>query len=209
MTDENDVRPTRRTVLKKLATTAAVAGAGIGATTTRVAARQSVAVDRMQAESLLDRHGGDLLAMLSEDGLAAGVEDLPTARSIENTDVAAGVEGATMLVHPDHPSELNVVREVDGGTLTVTVEPDSGRSYAILDDGDHRHVYDPAEDLQGEPLSHNECCYTNCSCTSDCGCGEPHEAVEDCSTTCGPCPEGSFSTEQVYTTSSCSCGCTT
>lgn len=206
MAIEKDDGMNRRSVLKKMATTAAVGAAGLGATTTRVAARQSVAVDQMQAESLLASHGGELLSMLSEEGLVAGIEDLPTAQSIDNGGVANGVEGTTMLVHPERPTELNVVRSVDGGTLTVTIEPDSGRSYAILEDGARSLLYDPAEGVSALDLSTEDCCYTNCSCTSTC-CTDLISAIEECDTTCGPCPQGSFDTQQVYTSGSCNCVC--
>lgn len=135
----------RRSLLKKTAVAGATAGLAAGSSAASEADSPARAVERDEAESLLESHGRDLLAMLGEEDVLAGdeVSELSTGRTASPQAPLRGEPGTALVDSGVAPARLVVVTTVDDGTLTVSVEPDTGKSYALLDDGDSTTLYNP------------------------------------------------------------------
>lgn len=135
----------RRSLLKKTAVAGVTAGLAAGNTAASDAESPARDVERGDAESLLESHGGELLAMLDEEDVLAdgGTSELATGRSTSPEAPLRGESGTALVESGVAPARLVTVTEVDDGTLTVSVEPDTGKSYAFLDDGESTTLYNP------------------------------------------------------------------
>jgi hypothetical protein len=184
MVDESSNALNRRKFMKRAATTGAIS---LGVTaTSATGAMAAVPASPDRAETLLDTHADGVLSMLEADGVLAERSDLPTAVGNDFRGIARGSEGAAMLTTADRPEELKVVKSVDAGTLTVTVQPESNRAFAVLDTGDGKVAYDLENgrydfgtmdhdcDCTGNVCATNTCIEECCgggSCHYDCDCG--------------------------------------
>lgn len=176
----------RRKFMKRAAATSAISLGVTATSTTSAVAAVPASPDR--AESLIDTHANGVLSMLEDDGVLADRSALPTAVENDLRGVAQGKQGTTMLRDPEKAEELKVIKAVDEGTLTVTVQPESNRAFAILDTGDDRVGYSLEKgrfdfDAQDHDCScqnilcqtgvcSEECCdYSgNCHYACDCAC---------------------------------------
>ena len=142
MTDKVNVD--RRTLLKSAAVSV-TAGFGLAGASATAAAQPGRPAAREEAEELFARHGRDLLSLLSAEGVLdrGEIAELVTDVPAQPGTVAANREGTALLALPDEADRLVSVTEVTDGTLSVMVEPDTGRSYATLEDGDSLTVFDP------------------------------------------------------------------
>lgn len=175
----------RRTFMKRAATTSAISF-GVAATSTASAAA-AVPVSSDRAESLLDAHADGVLSLLEADGVLAGRRDLPTAVENDFRGIARGNEGATMVRLAGQPEELKVVKAVDAGTLTITVQPDSNHAFAVLDTGDDEIAYNLENGRYDFGAMDHDCTcsdVTSCStgvCVKECCGGGSCHWVCDCS----------------------------
>jgi hypothetical protein len=154
-------------VLKKAAATATVGvGASGGLAGSATASRDLDArrIEERDVTAAFRENASPLLADLAADGLLdrGTVAELPT-RDVGFAEVAKKNEGAAYLVGDDH-AEIDLVKHVDDGVLTVTVEPDDGRAYAFFSpsDEDTRYVCDAT--TSGAEVSSD--CETTCTCTN-------------------------------------------
>lgn len=145
----DDTTIDRRSLLKKTAMAGVTTGFAAASTAGSAAARDAVALgrpaERDEAERLLDTHGTDLLALLSDEGVleSGDVAELATDRRASPYAPLLGESGATLVTSDTGPARLVTVTEVTDGTLTVSVEPGTGESYALLDDGESVTVFNP------------------------------------------------------------------
>ncbi len=123
----------RRGFLRGVAASAAAA-VGLSGTAAALDPTGEVALDQLReqyaapgaASAALRSHGGDLLAALANRGyLADGAPG-------EFDDVV----GNSLLVGDTPTGHVMATTDVDGGTLTVVVEPENDRAYAVDDSGD-------------------------------------------------------------------------
>lgn len=164
----------RRSLMKKAAMASVTAGLAAGAATGNAAGQPGRPAERAEAEELLDDHAGDLLAMLSDEGLLdrAEIDQLPVDRPAPPEAATLSRPGTTMVQAADERDRLTSVTEVAAGMLSVTVEPETGRAYAFLEDGESVTIFDPevgrVEETDAEvtaDCSGFACCDT---CTSYC-----------------------------------------
>ena len=133
----------RRKLMKSAAASMAI-GLGAGASGT-AAAQPGRPAAQTDAEDVLARHGEDLLSLLAEEGLLdrGDIAELSTDQPALAGNLAANAEGTALFDQASDVDRLVSVTDVLGGTLSVAVELDSGRTYGILDDGDSLTVFDP------------------------------------------------------------------
>lgn len=142
MTDEVNVD--RRTLLKSAAVSV-TAGFGLAGASATAAAQPGRPAAREEADELFALYGRDVLSLLSTEGVLdrGEVEELSTDRPALAGDLAGNIEGTAVFDRATDTDRLVSVADVAGGTLSVAIELDSGRSYGILDDGDSLTVFDP------------------------------------------------------------------
>lgn len=170
--DTNNVN--RRKFMKKAAATSAVA---LGVTSTSgTAVAHSAPAPQGRTESLLASHGEEVLSLLENDGVLTDRSALPTAVENDFSGIAKGTEGAAKFSLSDGSEELHVVKEVEAGTLTVTVKPDEESVYAVLDTDEELVGYSAERgkyDFGTE--SHCSCTQLLCDMTrSEKCCGDGH-----------------------------------
>lgn len=134
MTEKNSLGIDRRKFVKRAAAASAITLGVAGSSGSAVA--RSVPASEGRADSLLASHGGEVLSLLEEEGVLSDRSELPTAVGNDFRGVAKGREGATVFEMSGGAEELHVVKEVEAGKLTVTVQPEQDRAFAILDTGD-------------------------------------------------------------------------
>lgn len=142
MKDQLDID--RRSLMKKAAASMTV-GIGIAGASANAAAQPGRPADRGEAEELFARHGEGLLGLLSAEGVLdrGEIEELSTDVPAQPGTVASKTEGTSLVQIAGEADRLVSVTNVAGGTLSVMVEPDTGRSYATLEDGESLTVFDP------------------------------------------------------------------
>ncbi|UPV76595.1 hypothetical protein M0R89_18860 (plasmid) [Halorussus limi] len=142
---QNDTTIDRRSLLKKVAVAGATTGLAAGSAGATAADRPGRSADPAEAEQLLESYGGDLLALLSEEGVldAGDAAELATDRPASPYAPLRGEAGTAFVDSGVSPARLVTVTEVAGGTLTASVEPETGESYALLDDGESVTVFNP------------------------------------------------------------------
>ena len=142
MTDETNID--RRTLLKSAAVSI-TAGFSVAGASASAAAQPGRPVTRGEAEKLFARHGQDVLSLLSDEGVLdrGEIAELSTDRPALAGNLASNIEGTALFDQAPGTDRLVSVTDVAGGTLSVAVEIDSGRSYGVLDDGDSLTVFDP------------------------------------------------------------------
>lgn len=155
---------TRRSVLKAAGATAAVSLGGVAASGSAAGRDiEPVAADRAAIEAVLDYRAGDLLEALAADGVieSADVSALDTRPASFGT-VLSDRRGAA-VVRDAGVHRIQSTRRVDGGTLAVAVELETGEAYAFLrtDDGGHR-VWNVDAGRFGDDVSTQDC---SCSCS--------------------------------------------
>lgn len=181
---------TRRAVLKAAGATAAVGLGGAAASGTAGARDiEPVAADPAAAETVFDWHAGELLDDLVADGVIAD----RSALSLDPGDFGAMVadrDGAAVVRDRDSGvHEVRTVQQVGGGELSVTVEAETGRAYALFYPvgSDERRLYNPDVGARGDDvgtLSHD----CTCRCSS-LVCEWPYESeeCECCDSVTGEC----------------------
>lgn len=181
MTEKNTFDVNRRKFMKRAAAASAITLGVAGSTGSAVA--RSAPASQERAESLLAAHGGEVLSLLEGEGVLEDRSELPTAVGNDFRGVAKSAEGAATFEMASGAEELHVVKEVDAGKLTVTVQPDQDRAFAILETGDGLVGYNVEQGVYDfEPQA--DCTCTNLLCDSthrseEC-CGE-----YDCYHLCG------------------------
>ena len=178
MTEDKSNGLDRRKFMKRAAATSAISFGVLGTSTSSAAA--AVPASPGRAESLLDTHADGVLSMLEADGVLADRSDLPTAVDNDVHGIVRGSEGTAMLRAPERAEELKVVKSVDDGMLTVTVQPDSNRAFAILDTGDGRIGYSLEKGQFDFDTQNHDCSCMNISC-------EPGSCGEECCDYDGNC----------------------
>ncbi len=189
--DDESSTTSRRSVLKAAGATAAVGLASAAASGTAGAqdVKQPVAADRAAAETVFDWHAGELIDDLVADGVIAD----RSALSLEPGDFGAMVadrDGAAVVRDRDSGvHEVRTVQQVGGGELSVTVEAETGRAYALFYPAgtDERRLYNPDVGARGDDvgtLSHD----CTCRCSS-LVCEWPYESeeCECCDSVTGEC----------------------
>lgn len=181
MTEENKLDVNRRKFMKRAAAASAITLGVAGSTGSAVA--RSAPASQQRAESMLSAHGGAVLSLLEDEGVLRDRSELPTSVGNDFNGVAAGAEGAARLEKTDGSEEIHVVSEVEAGKLTVTVQPDQDRAYAILDTGSGLVGYNVEQGVYDfEPQADCTCMNVLCDSThrSEECCGE-----YDCYYLCG------------------------
>lgn len=162
--------PNRRSFLKQVAATSAVGfAATAGASGTAAARLEERYADPLRTEALIEAHADELLDMLADENLLArgDVSELHTRRPISYGDVVAATEGTALAAwEGDRADKVLSVKQVEGGTLTVAVEPDTGKAYAFFDPADEatRYLYKPGEGVFD--VNSQDCCVESENCTS-------------------------------------------
>jgi hypothetical protein len=158
--------------MKRAAATATVGFGGLaslsGSATAEPITQQYA--DPLQTEAAFEGHGGDLLSSLSAAGLLASADpitELHIRRTAGLADVSANREGTACLAWSNGADEIVSVRSVDDGVLTVTVEPETGRAYAVHnpDSADTKRLYDPdvgISSVEPEYVKGCDCSPYNC-----------------------------------------------
>lgn len=141
MTDKSSVDVDRRAFMKKAAAASAITVGAAGTSGTAVASSTAAPQDR--TEFLLSAHADEVLSMLERDGVLADRSALPTGVENDFAGVAKGHEGAAKLTFSDGSEQIRVVKQVDAGTLTITVKPDEGYAFASLDTESRLVRYSP------------------------------------------------------------------
>lgn len=199
--DRRSTTPTRRDVLHTAAAATAGGLAIAGFSGTGGAREPTIedidGVSGLQVDATLATAGHDVLEALAGEGLLAEASPfaLSTARHRTIGEVAANLEGRATARGSDGVLRHVTVTHLDGGVLTVTVEPTRDRSYAFFEpaDTDEKLVYDPHMGLFGEPKSEvgtQSDCSTSCDCRGvTCSTGRPLEECTTCCchSTCGGC----------------------
>ncbi len=187
-THDSKYGTTRRSLLKRTAATVSV---GVGASGFTGSASAAPITERyadpLQTESVFESNANDLLSMLSSEGVLETDDlyaELHTRRPMGVSDMASKKEGTAYVEAANRPDEMVSVRHVDDGVLTVTVEPDTGRSYAIHDPDseDAKYLFDVengVRDVTIQCIKSCECSPYNCDsyaftevCTFRCSTGE-------------------------------------
>lgn len=153
----------RRTFMKRAAAAGALTLGVASASGSAVARSEPASQDR--AESLLAAHGDEVLSLLEREGVLGDRSELPTDVGNDFAGVASGDEGASTFSLSDGSEEVRVVKEVDAGTLTVTVAPDEERTTAILDTGEDLvgyHAEEGVYDFEAQA----DCTCMNMTCDS-------------------------------------------
>jgi hypothetical protein len=142
---DNDNHDANRRSILRAAAASATAGLGVAGLAGSATAETAVAADAAEFEAVFARDADALLSMLSAEGLleTGTVADLQTDRALGLGDVAKNVEGSARLL--GETEEFVSVRSLDAGTLTLRVEADVGRAYAVLDDGGSTQVLEPGK----------------------------------------------------------------
>ncbi len=162
MVEKDSGTVNRRKFMKRATAASAVALGVAGATGPAVA--RSTAAPQDLTESLLATHGDAVLSMLENDGVIRDRGDLPTAVDNDFAGVASGAEGAAKFSLSDGTEEFRVVKDVDAGTLTVTVRPGEERVVAVLDTEQGLVGYD-AERGKYDFGTESHCSCTNILCS--------------------------------------------
>lgn len=199
--DGDEANTGRRSVLRSVAATAL---ATVGFTNTAAAIETSRTAElrfrRMQYRSTdsvrtaIETHGEDLLELLGDHGyLDSSVEELLG----EDVTVRATRFGDTTTAH------IEATKELADGKLTVIVEPERGRSYAVeRTDGDVKTLRTDASGdsttLSVEPTD------TKYSCRESITCSYCEKAEVSCDG--GTCEIVSF-TGECCTSCDSTCGC--
>lgn len=183
-TTTDDSGTTRRAVLRTAAAGAVAGLAAAGGASARTMVEPADYADPIAAEAAFADHGEDLLSMLADEGLLAegDVTELHTRRPTDIGAVAADAEGTALVYHRGGRRFVSK-RRVDGGTLSVTVEPEDGRAYAIFrpDDGSARRLFQPANDLAGANLDGDFGTTADCDCRNEtCSDGSRLEECTSC-----------------------------
>lgn len=182
-TPDDEHGTSRRAVLRSAAAGAVAGLAATGGAAARRRTEPGGYADPIAAEAALAEHAGDVLADLSADGVLAdgAVAELPTRRPTDLGAVAANGEG-TATVFRDGERRFVSTTHVGGGVLTVTVEPATGTSYAVVEtDAGDRRLYVPDADADGVETSS---CFTTCDCLRlKCNDGSLIEECEECCAT--------------------------
>ncbi|NEU58145.1 hypothetical protein [Halorussus sp. MSC15.2] len=141
----NDTTIDRRSLLKRVAVAGATTGLAAGSAAAADSEKPGRPARRDESEQLLESYGSDLLTLLSEEGVldAPDVSELPTDRPASPHASLRGESGTAFVESDVQPAKLVTVTEVAQGTLTLSVEPGTGQSYALLDDGDSVTVFNP------------------------------------------------------------------
>ncbi len=160
---------TRRSVLKAAGATAAVGLGGAAASGTAGARSvRPVAADRAAVETVFDWHADDLLAALADDGLVESADASVLDTRPATMDAVLGSHDGTAVVRDVDSGvhEVRTVREVDGGTLSVSVETETGKAYAFYrPDSGGRYLYDPDAGYFGDEIG--TLCHTcECRCSN-------------------------------------------
>lgn len=132
---------TRRTVLKKSAT-ASIGGLALLGTGTQSALAVRQPPESVETDRLLNVHGDELLSTLQSEGVISDWDSLPTDVSTDLSDLSTGGEGAVGVTGLPSGKEIRIGMQTDAGHLTVAVQPDQSRVYAVVDDGDDRLLAD-------------------------------------------------------------------
>ncbi|GAA0245196.1 hypothetical protein ACFFQF_04510 [Haladaptatus pallidirubidus] len=170
MIDKNDADGlNRRTLMKKAATTAVVGTAVASGSASAEPTLEERYADPIRTESLFAKHAGDLMAMLSADGLVGTADvnsELHTRKTVGFGDIAKKNEGTAYLKGlSGRADEVVSVRKVDDGVVSITVEPETGRAYAFHEpeSTDKTYLYNP--DI-GTRAVDTQACDSNCVCSS-------------------------------------------
>lgn len=185
----------RRSVLRTAAATGAAGLAAGGLAGTGAARRTTVehvgGVGRADIEASLESAGADVLSTLSaEDHLAeASTADLRTDEFVDLGAVASNREGTAVVRNGRGVLQYVTVKHVDGGVLSVSVEPENDRAYAHFqpDGEDARYLYDPDAGLDGVDTQ-DVGTEADCTCHGlTCSDGSRVEECEhcECGTICG------------------------
>lgn len=134
MTEKNHLDIDRRKFMRRAAAASAITLGVAGSSGNAVA--RSTPASEARADSLLATYGGEVLSLLEDEGILSDRSDLPTAVGNDFRGVTKGHEGATVFEMSSGAEELHVVKEVEAGKLTVTVQPEKDRAFAILDTGE-------------------------------------------------------------------------
>ncbi|WP_276302416.1 hypothetical protein [Halorussus lipolyticus] len=141
----DDTTIDRRSLLKKTAVAGVTTGLAAGSASATGGDRPSRAIERDEAARLVESYGSDLLALLADENVldAGDVTELATGRPASPDAPLRGDEGAALVDSGVNPARLVVVTQVTDGTLRLSVEPETGKSYALLDDGRSVTVFNP------------------------------------------------------------------
>ncbi|WP_135825336.1 hypothetical protein [Halorussus ruber] len=158
----------RRSLLKKTAAASVATGLAAGSATASDADELGRPAERGEAERLLGTHGSDLLTLLANEGVldAGTITELATDRAASPQAPLRGESGAAFVESGANPARLVVVTEVTDGMLTVSVEPETGESYALLDDGESVTVFNPEVGVLGEDATTQTDHCTQYTCTT-------------------------------------------
>lgn len=153
----------RRKFMKKAAAAGAVTLGATSATGSAVARSTPASPER--TESLLAVHGEEVLSLLEREGVLRDRSELPTHAENDYSGVAKGDEGAAKFSLSDGSEQIHVVKEVDAGKLTVTVEPEKDRAFAILETDDGNVGYNVEQGVYDFDAQ-ADCTCTNILCDS-------------------------------------------
>lgn len=169
-TDAAETDTGRRSVLRGAAATA-LATVGFTSTAAAVDPTGRLELDLVQrryrsAEAkreAVQQHGEELLGLLAERGYldAADVGELATS---ELRVVSRRVDGTAT-------AQIRTTETLDGDEVVLAVEPEAGRSYAVIYGDAGTTILDP--DADGDDVSTEGClvgtaCFAGGSCDSDC-----------------------------------------
>lgn len=168
--EESEPNAGRRSVLRGAAATA-LATVGFTSTAAAIDPTGRVELDLVERRyrspeakrQAVERHGQDLLDLLAERGYldAADVDELTT----DQLSVAGRRVDGTATAH------VRTTEALDGDEVLLSVEPEAGRSYAVVEGDAGTVILDPqAED---DEVSTDGClvgtaCFAGSSCDSDC-----------------------------------------
>ena len=119
-----------------------------------------------RAESLIDTHVDGVLSLLEDDGVLTDRSDLLTSVENDLRGIVRGEQGTAMFRDPEKSEELKIVKASDEGTLTVTVQPESNRAFAILDTGDGRTGYSIEKGRFDFDVQDHDCSCQNILCST-------------------------------------------
>lgn len=149
--------------------------------------------DEDVARATFESQAADVLALLAERGY---IEE-PTASALSSDELAVSswqVEGTTT-------ARLEAFRDLDGGRLVVSVEPENGRAYAVDTTGAEDTIFDP--DVDGDEVD-TSACMEGRECMRQDECGQCQSMDVHCCTD-GTCYLGTRYECHCYGCSTSSC----
>lgn len=173
---------TRRTVLRQSAA-AGIGGLAVVATGTGSAVAVRRPPESTETERLLDVYGDGLLSTLQSEGILSDWSSLPTDVSASLSDLSTGGEGTVTVTGLPGNKEVRIGMQTDAGHITVAIQPEQSRTYAIIENDEGRLLADESgiDDFNSQDIEcscekidcdgyNTDLCCDGERCVSDCGC---------------------------------------